>query len=254
MISRYQAILNGISLQSLSPDILITDISYPEPGIQLSTYTRAQRDGAGIYQRYKDKAAVAIRFAIRAYDIARRQQICQQVCNWAKDGGDLRINDRPGQRLVCICETMPRLNSVRNYTDEIEIQFAAYAVPYWQEIIPETISLSGSSASGNLFVPGDAPEAVVEVTITANATLTSISLTTGDTTLSLAGISVPSGSSIQIAYDDELIQSIKTGSTSLLANRTGADDLMAKCGTINHVSYTANASCTVTFRVRGWSE
>lgn len=254
MISRYQVVLNGISLQSLSTDILITDISYPEPRIQLSTYTRAKRDGAGIHQRYKDKTVVSIRFMIRAYDIARRQQICQQVRNWAKDGGDLRINDRPGQRLVCICEYIPMLNSVRNYTEEIEIQFAAYAVPYWQELIPESISLSGSSANGDFYVPGDAPETVVEAIITANATLTSISLTTGDTTLALSGISVPSGSSIQITYDDELIQSIKTGNTSLLAKRTGADDLMAKCGTINHVSFTADASCTVTFRARGWSE
>ena len=183
MISRYEVTLNGISLASIHPSILITDVSYSPPSYALETFASAKRQGARIRRTYKETAECSVTFAIRAYDIKERQKICQDICRWAKDGGDLRVNDREGQKLQCICGKLPAVGSVRGWTDEMTISFSAYALPYWHEVIPTTLSLTGSSGSGTLFVPGSAPETLVEAVITANAALSSVALTVGSRTL-----------------------------------------------------------------------
>lgn len=251
MISRYAVSLNGIDMASLDSRILLTDISYQVPSIDTETFQTAQRNGGRIQNRSKDSESVTVNFAIRAYDISERQAICQAICTWAKRGGELQINDRPGQKLICLCKKPPAITSALKWTDTLEIKFTAYAQPYWQDILPQTISLSGTSGSGTLYVPGSAPETMVEVLITAQAQLTTIELTVGNYTIVLSGLNIASGNSIMIAYDDEMIQSIRTGSTSLLDKRSGADDLIAECGANNSVSFTANASCTVQFSARG---
>ena len=75
MKSRYRATLNGIELESISPSILLTDISYGPPKRQNSAIRAARRDGARIHDRYKEKAECTITFAIREYDIASRQEV-----------------------------------------------------------------------------------------------------------------------------------------------------------------------------------
>ena len=69
--------------------------------------------------------------------------------------------------------------------------------------------------------------------------------------MTLSGLSVGAGNTIKIEYDDQLIQSIRVGSTSILDKRTGADDLIANCGEVNSLSFSSSASVTVTYKVRG---
>lgn len=251
MISRYEVTLNGIALSSVHPDILILDVNYAAPGYERETFTSAKRHGARIHRLYKGQASVTISFAVRAYDIRTRQQIVQEICKWAKNGGDLQINDRPGQKLVCVCEALPAVSSVQKWTDTLYMTFTAYNLPYWQATKAVALEMTGTSESGTLFIPGSAPETMVEATITANAALSSISLTVGDTTLQLTGLSISAESTIVISYDADMIQSIKTGTTSLLSKRSGADDLIAACGETNTFSFVSSASCTVEFRARG---
>lgn len=251
MISRYSVSLNGISLETLHDSILILDVSYAAPTHTYSRIKSAKREGSRVYNNYKEKAMVTISFAIRAYDIARRQNVCQTVCKWAKNGGTLEINDRVGQILKCVCETLPSVTSVKKWTDTFTIVFIAYNTPYWQEKTKSMLTLTGTTGNGLLYVPGSAPNTVVEVVATPIATLTSLALTVAGKTITLSGIEVASGKNIVIGYDDEMIQSIKADGTSIMSKRTGADDLMAECGTYNTVSFTADASCSVTFSARG---
>ena len=251
MISRYEVTLNGVKLNDLHSKILVLDVNYAEPNREFGTFSPAKRDGGRMYRKYKEKASVTVSFAIREYAIAERQRICQLIGTWAMNGGELMINDRTNQKLVCECERKPAISSARDWTATLTITFTAYAVPYWQDTVPATLTLSGTSKSGTLYVPGSAPETVTEVTITAGAALSSISLTVAGKTMTLSGLSVASGGVITISYDSQMIQSIKTGSTSLLNKRTGADDLLAKCGANNSMSFSASASCTVVFKARG---
>lgn len=252
MISRYEVILNDIALSSINPNIYVLDVNYAAPKIDVSTYNVAKRNGSRIHRMSTNSIGVTVSFEIHSYSIAERQHICGLVSRWAKNGGVLEINDRPGQRLRCICEVRPVIESARNWTDPVKMTFMAYQLPYWEEKEYAVLSLAaGTSGSGTLYVPGSEDGAMVEADITANASLSSVALTANGKTLTISGLSVGSGSTIKIAYDDQLIQSIKVGSTSILDKRTGADDLIAKCGEMNSFSFTSSASVTVKYKVRG---
>lgn len=251
MISRYEVVLNGQALSSISASILILDVQYATPSIKNETYSVAKRQGARLHRRYYDRASVTINFEIHEYGIANRMKVCNAVQRWAKNGGVLQINDREGQRLRCVCESFPVIKSALKWTDVLSVTFSAYSLPFWEEISPSVLTLTGTSGSGSLYVPGCVDEAFAEVDITAGGTLTSLTLTANGRTMTLSGISVSSGSVVKIAYDDEMIQSIKVGNTSLLTKRTGVDDLVFKCGESNSVSFTSNVSVTASFKVRG---
>lgn len=252
MISRYEATLNGVALSSIHPNILILDVNYQPPETEFSTYTVAKRQGARIHREVINSLSVSISFEIHSYSTMERQQICGMVSLWAKDGGLLEINDRPGQRLRCVCSEKPTIQSVRNWTDPVNVTFTAYALPFWEERdYAEKAFSAGTSGDGFLNVPGSVDGAMIEVDIVANATLSSISLSANGRTMVLSGISVSSGNTIKISYTDDMILQIKVGNTSLLNKRSGADDLIAKCGGLNSVSFSSNASATVTFKTRG---
>lgn len=251
MISRYEAVLNGQPLSAVSASILILDIAYPPASIDFSTYRGAKRHGNRVYREYVDHRDVVITFAIRAYSVQERQAICNAVQRWAKGGGILQTNDHEGQRLRCVLSAPPTIQSALKWTDPISMTFTAYSMPFWEDLVPTTLALSGTSGSGNLYVPGSVDGAFFEVDAVPSGTLTTLNLVANGKTLSLTGISVASGATVQIAYDDDMIMSIKAGSTSLLNKRSGADDLPLKSGESNSLSFSSNVSCAVTFKGRG---
>lgn len=251
MISRYEVYLNGASLSSVSPDILVLNIEYSAPETNYSTFNIANRDGGRIRKKYTASVSAKVTFEIHAYNTYKRQAICQDVALWAKNGGILETSDRVGQRLRCVCTQKPVINA-RDWTAPVEMVFTAYVLPFWEDDVETSYSLSaGTSGSGQFFLPGTEDGALVEVDVLAGASLSSVSLTVNGRTLSLTGLSVSNGDTIKITYDDQMIQSIKVGTTSLLGKRTGVDDLIANSGEYNTVSFTSSASVTVTFKARG---
>ena len=251
MISRYSITLNNVSLASLDPSILVLDVKYNPRGTQDKTFEVAKRHGARFHDRKFGTVSVTIPFEIHEYDVADRQEVCANVVKWAKNGGVLEINDRPGQYLQCVCTSFPTVESARNWTDPLNITFTAYAIPFWQEETAVTKTLTGTSDSDALTVPGNVDDALVECEITAGASVSSFSLTVNGRTLTLSGLSLSSGDVVTISYDTDGIQSIKQGSTSLLNKRTGVDDLLANCGESNNLFISSSASITAVFSVRG---
>lgn len=251
MISRYSATLNNISLESIDADILILDIQYSAPQFNDNTFSVAKRNGARFVDRIYETGEAKIVFEIHSYSTQKRQAICNDIVRWAKNGGNLETSDRPGQFLKCICTEFPIIESAKNWTDALTITFTGYAYPFWQEKASSILTLTGSSGSGNLFVPGNIDNALVKVDVKANASISSVSLTVNGRTMTLSGLSVSTNQIIKIDYDDNAIQSIKVGNTSLLSKRRGVDDLLAKCGEKNAISISASASVSATFDVKG---
>lgn len=251
MISRYEAWLNGVALSSVNPDILILDIEQSPANIRTETFATAKRHGSRIYKRRFEKASVTIRFAIRKYDTADRRAVCSDVVRWAKNGGVLETNDRNGQRLRCVLDTVPVIASALRWTDPLTVTFTAYALPFWEEKNQSVLHMSGSNGEGTLYVPGDVDGAMIEATVTSNGSLSTLALSANGKTITLSGISVGSGGVVELAYNDEMVQSIKANGTSVLNKRTGADDLVAVCGGTNTLGFTANANVDVNFKVRG---
>lgn len=252
MISRYEAYMDGVALSAVDPSLLILDIQHNDPALQIRTNPLGGRDGAIVNGTYIEKASVTITFAIREYSILNRQAACSRVVKWAK-GKVLKTNDRVGQMLYCVCDRFPVISSAMRWTDSLSVSFSAYGIPYWQEEYPKELTLTGTSQTDTLFVPGNSDTAYVNAEITAGASVSSLTIGCGDSSIALTGLSLSSGDVVKFAYDENGILSIKEGSTSLLNKRTAesSDNLTAKCGEENELSITASGSVTAVFSVRG---
>ena len=252
MISRYEVALNGISLSSLHKDILILDIAYSPAVPKDDMFTVANRHGSRVYERYFDKSQVTVTFEIHAYDTSERQKICAQIVNWAKNGGTLQTSDRDGQFLQCVCSAFPAVTSAKKWTDSLSIVFMAYTVPFWQNVIPERLELSGTLSGAYWYVPGNIAQSAVEVEIYPTDTLVYASLAIDDKIMGFNNLSITSGHSLHITYDNNMIQSIKDDAgTSLLHTRSGVDDLLAPCGAKSYVSFSTNVSSNLVFKTKG---
>lgn len=251
MMSRYRVWLDDASLEEISPQIYVSDISYAaaSPSYTASRIgmTDGQRTGDGDYY---DGAMIVVSFAIREYNTAARQAILQNVAAWAAKGGWLKTSDRPDQMIYVRCNKLPAISSVLRWTQSLSIEFAAYDFPFWVDVEP--VSVTVANGDTETFFLGGIRRNYAEFTLTAGAAITSITLRVGDTTLALSSLSVSSGDTVTLSYTpDHHIMELKHGTTSILDKRTATsdDDLIAEVGE-NEVELTTDgtASCTVTVR------
>lgn len=254
MRSRYNVILNGVPLSSINQNIVITDVSNVVPTFRRYTATLANRSGlwAG-NDATMTAAGVSVTFMIREYSTARRQEICQAVSAWAINGGILQVRERPGQILHCRCDTLPNIDSVRDWTNEISIEFSGYEYPFWMEEYPVTLTLGGTSGNGEIYIPGNAGNTDVEATVTLLNAVQSLTMNVGDTFITLNGIGGISGDKIILSHDENGLLIIKKNETSILNKRTGEsdDDLIAVCGQSTPISFQASHSVSIAFSARG---
>lgn len=248
MVSRYGVSLNNVSMASIDENLLILNVKHEPPVYKYNTHSIAGKQGSSVSNRHKEAERVTIDFEIHVYAIDDRQEVLQDVIRWAKDGGVLEVNDRDGQQLVCICESIPSIDSVRDWTNPLSITFAAYDIPYWQDKTTTTLILEGEEVSGTQAIGGNGDDCYVKCTVVPEGTLTSLTVTAGDTTISLTGISV--SSTLVIGYVNGVF-TINDGS-SLLSKRTAAssDDLRVACGVTRTFSVIANVPVTATFEFR----
>lgn len=253
--SRNRVYLNRIGLTDIDPTIIIHDVSYNPPEITTHTVDRARYNGSRVMRQRMANSTVTITFSVREYDQVRRQDIMHRITAWAMAGGTLTTDDRPDQRLHVVCTSAPSIQSSLKWAESQEIEFSAFDQPFWEDTVPKTVTLNGTSASGQLVGAGAASDPFVEVRVKAIGAITNLTLNAGTTSISLSGISIQSGQALIINYDDTHTLHIYNENTnvSYLNKRTAAsdDDLMIPVGKSSTVSYTANANATVTFSVRG---
>lgn len=252
MISRYEAFMDGVALSSIDPSICVLDIRPGDIAPQFTLKNVAGRNGAIIAKETYAKATVEIDFEIHEYDTRKRQQICQKVQRWA-EGKVLKTSDRPGQLLHSVCEKYPVVTA-RDWTSPVSVVFSGYAPPFWEDENPVTVTLSGTSGNTSKYVPGNAENTLVRVTLTASASISSFSVTVDGKTLSFSGLSLSSGDTVTIDYDDYLFLRIRKGNSSIMDKRSAnsADELKATCGKFNTFSFTSSGSASVTFYANGW--
>lgn len=247
MTSRYNVYLNNVALSSLNTSLYVSDISYAPVQEEISVANFAGRSGALVTNRRKPQTTVTVTFELHIYGTQARQNACADVIAWAKDGGILTTSDRADQYLQCVCTKLPAIESALKWTDNLTVEFTAYAIPYWQSVTPDTATVTGS---GSLFVHGNGGKAMVNAEITAGASLTALSIAVGDTTIALSNISLSANDVVNISHDANGILSIKKGTTSLLDKRTSAssDDLLAECGATNTVTVSENATAVISVK------
>lgn len=249
MITRYSAWMDGQGLQDIDGAIVITDIREVMPETRMVTAERAF-SGTCFLRSVRASLSVAIRFMIRERDTVRRREVLRRVRRWAHDGY-LSISDRPGERLYVTCERPAALSSALKWTDELEMTFTAFDVPFWEAETPSKTHGSGMYIYLTLSVRGDV-ESQLDAVIVAQSACADMTIIVGGQAFYFFGLPLDANDTMTISHDVRGRLSIKKGDASLMTYRSGnsSDDIMLSPGA-NAISFAATAPCTATFTTRG---
>ena len=251
MARHIDAWMDGVSLSSVG-NVNINEVHEESPSMELVTDERPGRYGQRLSSRKRQTLKVTLDFVImERFNLAARAETVAQIAKWAH-GTYLELSNHPDQRLRVVCTSVPTVSEARNYAAVLKVEFTAYSVPYWENILPAGVALTGTENSGSLFNPGTADTPVNITVVPSEDTLTSFSVTVDGQTITLSGLTVTAGKTLSFNRDvrDDLL--ITYNGASQLSKRTAAsaDDLIVSSGTVD-VSYTADAACTVTISCRG---
>ena len=252
MKMRFDAALDGASFAEIDETVILLDIDEPPAEEDIDLARRAMHPGTRITSRIRRKLSVRLRFVVREYDIARRAWIMDRITAWAAKGGWLTINSRPGQRLRVVPERLPAMGSSLKWTAEIELTLTAYERPYWEQIQPMRVTITGE---GTITPDGTVPTSYVECEAVNNGTgsLTTITMRCADTVIRMDGLDVAPGETVAVRYTDADVLTITAAGVSALANRTAdsSDDLVAASMTENTIKVEADQPVSATFAARG---
>ncbi len=260
MITRYSVWIDNKGLQDIDPSIYITDIKEKEPKQSAVTASQAWGNGLRLLRMQRQSLSVVVRFAIRERDTARRRDICTRIRAWAQEGY-LTTSDRPGQRLYVVCEKIPTVTSALKWTDEMEMTFTAYDVPWWEDAQANTATASSSLESEHnwhravCYVcnrgTADAP---VTVQVTAQGAIDKLLVYRDERNkMAFDDLGMRAGDVFSISYDNRGIVSIKVNDRSVLDKRRGVsgDNFFCEPGRHSFVVQWGEAPFTVRAAVRG---
>lgn len=250
MLLRFEATLNGVAFSNIDEKLILRDIEEMRPRETQNESPRATYPGTRVSSRVRRALSVRLIFCVREYDITKRADVLDKVAKWAANGGWLTINSRPGQRLYVRPDEMPSMGSSLKWTDDMYMTLTAYENPFWEDATATTIT-----ANGYLKPEGTYPMAYVscDITNTAQAALTTLTINCGSTKIRLEGLYLTNGQTVSIGYTDDGILQITANGVSALAKRTpdSSDDLMIRSGVSTWVSVTANTTVSRVFSTRG---
>ena len=254
MRTRYMVGLDGVELSAIAPEIIVTDITHNAPVREIRSSGIAGRNGKLYTRTVTSSTGVTVSFEIHTPDVRRRASLMEEVQRWAMPGGVLTTSDRPDRVLRVVCESPPTIGSAQKWTGVCSIGFVAYAVPFWEDETPRRVSITGNG-SKTLFVPGFAAPAGVEakVTNTGSSSISSVTLTAGETSMTFAGVAVEAGKTMTIAHDMRGLLTARIDGTSVLDKRTpeSSDELELDPGKHATLSVTTDGTASTTFEVRG---
>lgn len=289
MFLRFDATLNNRKFSDIAPEVILRDIVEQPEEVDLTTSRYASKSGQRVSAKVRTSLAVRLSFVIRAYDPARRAELRDLVAAWAKDGGILKINTRPGKHLLVTMGAAPALESSLIWTQDLQLTLTAYEIPYWVSDTAEVNTMhteyTGSNIAGHeefAQMPMSVPSNVTgyplkEVKLTNVSTngkvLTMMEINTSyqtaqygkrkaqKTRMKLTGLNISPGETVRIKYDAPGLLAIKgqTGN-DLLECRTpdSDDDLLYGADTVLGLSVPGDVvvwadcpvQCTVT--AEGW--
>ena len=264
MRSRYRISVGGVQLDTLDDNLLILDIKYSGLQRDIKTQQTANLGGMVVSDAYDACNRVTVMFELHIYDTAKRNEACQKIAKWAATGGTLVTNDRPGQFLRnVVCEQFPAVNSVRNWTDPLTVDFMSTVVPYWISTNDDTRLLTGKNVSGTFTLGGNVDSALIGVTVTALERFTTLQLTAGDTMLKLTGLDVAVNKQILVDYVNYRYLRVRmrtprgttyTDYVSVLSklDPSSSDNLRVACGSSTKVAVLANGKVSAEFSGRGY--
>ena len=253
MRTRYRISVGGVHMDSLDDKLCILNIQYAPPERETKRHTNANLNGYDPDGEKIIRRTITVTFELHEYDIVKRNALCQKVNNWAAVGGTLITNDREGQRLYNTkCEQFVDV-SARDWTEPLTLVFATTYNPNWQSNAAVTRTLTGKNVTGTMDLDGNIGSALVSVTATAQANVTSFKATVGSYVLELTGLSVANGQTIVIDYIRSRYLRIRANGSNVQAKLKPAssDCLLAECGKTSSIGIVSDGKVSAVFSARG---
>ena len=257
MILKRRVALGGVQLDSLDNRIIIKSIDEAAGKESISAVSLGAGNGQRITAKRRDTLDVTVKFALKIKndDMAARSTLLDTVNAWARPGGWLTVGHRSGKRLNVILAQAPGGGDICAWSNEFSMTFRAYAQPYWEDATATTVTLSqDDEGTGSITVPGSA-ETVAEVSIQnkSGSSISTVAVTVNGCGMAFSGLSMANNDVLVIDH----LQTGRTyalramvGISSVLANKTGADEFILKPGE-NDISYSAGGDVIVTVSARG---
>ena len=256
MVLTRRVALGGAQLDEVSNKIVIRGINTGIPHEKIDAVNRMGGWGQRITMQHWSTMDVIVRFAIDVpkKNLAQRRTIWEEVVSWALQKGWLTVDYMPNRRMYVDKVILPSSGDLWTWTDDFQITFLAYNVPFWQDVNPPSVAYRGvSSWTATIGVPGQFGT-VADVTFhnATNDTMTSFSITTAGKTIALSGISLAGGADLVISHGTDGLLRVTAGSTSVFDKITAAssDDLYIDPGTAA-ISMTAGKSGNITVSCYG---
>ena len=259
---KHRVSLNGVHLDSLDNRILITGVDEAAGKESISAVSSAAGTGQRVTGMRRDTLDVTVKFAlaIKPRDMTGRSELLEAINAWAAAGGDLKLNYRPNRLLKVICAQAPGAGDQFKWDNEFSITFRAYSIPYWQSDVIENTTAVGTSKSVQLAIPGSIQTvANAEVQNESGATITTVTVTAGSSSIALANLNLAGGQKLVIDHywnAKNFYLRIRKGSGSSLSSvmnlRTAdsADDLYCGPGAVT-CTVTAQRAVSCRFYARG---
>ena len=288
MFLRFEAMMNGAKFSSIAEEVILRDIVEQPATVDTALSRIAGRPGQRLSAQTRTALSVRLVYNIRSRDIARRSAVRDLVAKWARDGGMLEINSRPGKHLYVVADAAPALDSSLKWTQDLSLTLTAYEQPYWEDNDPTVASFATTydAAFGyavgfaTLDAPGTAMDATVKSVKVVNAdgskAMTNVTVRLSKSSgivgapkrdlksvMNLTGLDIPPRDGVEIFYSSPgplyakpgilYIRQIKT-KTDLFWARTpdSSDDLLFAPGSRNQVSAQTNVAATVEVNANGW--
>ena len=254
MILSRRVSLHGVQLDQLNSAIVIRNVTFGSPKENVQAVSRIGGAGQRITTRHIDTLDVAVVYAINLpkTSLQSRRTVYETVCAWALQGGWLTVGHNNGRRMWVEQVTVEDPEDFWDWTKDFTILFRAYSVPFWQDAT--ATSTVKESYNGNAFditVTGHYRTVLdVEYKNTSGSAMTAFSITAGNSTIALTGLSIANNSKLTITHDETGLLKILNGTTSLMDKRSSgsSDDLYIDPGTRSVTATTASAGdLTVSF-------
>ena len=254
MILSRRVALGGVQLDQQDASIVIRSIDTGVPHESLDAVNRMGGAGQRLTSQHWETLDVSVRVAIDVpkKNLSKRREVFEKIVAWALRKGWLTVSYLTGRKMYVDKVILPGSGDMWNWEDDFTITFRAYGVPFWQGDTPTTETLTGiTTSSASITVPGQA-QTVLDVSFknTSGSSMDTLSVSAGGNTISLSGLGLASGSTVEISHGTDGLLRIMKGSTSVYDKYTGSDDLYVNPGACT-VSITAGKTGNATISVTG---
>ncbi len=253
--------LDGVSLESVSPYVQVSDVIELLPSRTTNTRERLGAPGSIITRDHLNSRQVRVPFALLTSNATERTAALSNIAGWAMSGEYLTLRDRPGQRLKVICTSTPVTMSKRKWTEPCELTFTAFELPFWEDAEPQTagISTMDNSVYNSIVYPRTGSVETTPLSLSVKPvrkTLTTFKVAVNGAEMAFSGLAVPAGNTLTISYPDGYLVAKYTDANGqevhCLANRTGDEYLPVHTRTENAVVYETDVQSEITEITRGW--